>query len=622
MGNYFGGQTEQQLQEQKEQEEQEQSSSSNPTYEYDDMDDDALIAMIRKLPLVKLDYSSIKDKSKDIELNNIRLIPMCVELYQKLVIALPKYVAPTEVKRKLTCKKLPYVKPEFTSADIIKRNAEQVIFESTEENRQILKNLYVVLNGPIEYNVTPIKVNEFDEAFKSLEGNADMMGICRHILGSLLEHHKIRLINAFNNIYTNKCSEIFIGKATFIYKGAGDKKEIASYREIVVIPTIINHFHRVLSLRLGNHLIQNKYLNTTIQKGGVLGQNNALLQQILKVKSAIRHATITGKPLVVMFLDIKNAFGSVCRKAMNVIMTKYNVDPVLMKYLETYYDNLQYYVQSKDISTESCMKWKEGLMQGDPLSGSLFNMVFTYVLHYIDTLYKEQYGYEMENIKLLLLAFVDDVALTTTSIDYAMALFAELEKVCLLVGLRFNKAKCSMMLINIPCEQEQVNGFAIRKTVKYLGAYIKDSGDHMESFKDFTKQLWNRMVRLDTSKALTSFQDKIICFNTTVLPYVNINLKFMYDINIDKKRKVINSLNHYLRKWSEGRILKIVSFDNDFVKMLDDEVINKVVSMNTEAQYYDALINFEYSDEPFDSTKEVPYNKINELEQLVDLNIK
>lgn len=618
MGNFIGNQNE--TVESNNTSEQQQHDLN---YDYDDMSDEQLIKLIRDLQLIKLDYSNIKELSKNIELNNVRLIPMCIELYQKLSIVLPKYVAPTDVKRKLTCKRTAYVKPEFTSNDVIVRNTNQKAFEFTEEGLQTLKNLYVVLAGPIGYNTTPIKVAEFDEAFRSFEGNTDMMGICRHILGCLLEHHKIRLINAFNNIYTGKYEELFVGKATYIYKGNGlDKKDIVSYREIVVIPTIINHFHRILSLRLGNHLVQNRYLNTTIQKGGVIGQNNALLQQILKVKSAIRHATITKKPLVVMFLDIKNAFGSICRKAMSVIMNKYNVDPVLIKYMETYYDNFQYYVQSKDISTESCVKWKEGVVQGDPLSGTLFNMVFTYVLHYVDTLYKEQYGYEMENIKLLLLAFVDDVALTTTSIEYAVSLFTELEKLCLLVGLRFNKAKCAMMLVNIPNTEDNIQGFAVRKTVKYLGAYINDDGNHMESFKDFTKQLWSRMVRIDTSKVMEAFEDKLVCFNTTILPYININLKFMYDVNTDKKKKVVNSINHFLKKWSNDRTLKIVSFENDFVKVLDDEVVSKVIQMNGEKEYYDGFIHFEYSDEPFDAAKEVPYNKINDLEENIDLAIK
>ena len=589
-------------------------------YDFDKLSDDELIKLIRSINVVKLDYSKIKDLTKTIELVNIRLIPMCVELYLKLSRTLPKYVAP-EKKAAGYKKKFAYVKPEFTSNDVIEKNRKQKAYENTDENLGLLRNLYVVLEGPIKYNTTPIKNIEYDEAFRSFEGSTDMMGMCRHILGCLLDHHKTRLINAFNNIYTGKDTSVFIGRATHIYKGDPlDKKDIMSYREIVVIPVIINHFHRILSLRLSNHLIQNKYLNTTIQKGGVLGQNNSLLQQIMKVKSAIKYAKLNNKPLCIMYLDIKNAFGSVCRKAMRVIMEKYYVDPVMIKYLENYYDNLKYYVQNKDVTTESCVMWKEGVVQGDPLSGTIFNMMFTYILHYIDTLYKDMYGFEMENIKLLLLAFVDDVALVTNSVEHALTLFEQLERMCKLIGLIFSRPKCSMMLINIPYDTNtnKVGEFNVRTTVKYLGAYINSAGDHIDSFKSFCGQLLNRMNTLNNSKVLTTFEDKMKAFTMTVLPYININLKFMYDIPVERKRKVINSLNHFLKLWANGKTLKIVNFDEEMVKIVDDEIVAKVIQMNGDKQYYDAFIQFEYTDCAIDTNKELSYTELANLEKRID----
>ena len=139
----------------------------------------------------------------------------------------------------------------------------------------------------------------------------------------------------------------------------------------------------------------------------------------------------------------------------------------------------------------------------------------------------------MENIKLLLLAFVDDVALVTNSVDCALILFEQLSNICKLIGLTFSKPKCSMMLINMPMyiNTDKIGEFNVRSTVKYLGTYINSNGDHIDSFKTFCGQLLNRMNTLNKSKVLITFEDKMKAFTMTVLPYININLKFFLFIS-------------------------------------------------------------------------------------------
>lgn len=591
-----------------------ESNEVEVNYNYDDLEPKILFEMIRSMNPKKLDLTNFKDLTKDVQIENTRLIPMCIELYKKLEKVLPEYVPDkTTTKRKY---KVKFTKPEFKVEDLIARNDAQITSEFDPNVIEDLMALYKDLESKYPYNCNLISLEEYNESFKEFDNKSDMIGLNKNVLGHFTDYHKRLLINAFNRIFKNEEQAIALMKATFIFKGTGknqlDKTMIGNYREIGVIPIITNHFHRILSLRLNNHLIRNGFLNTTIQKGGVQGQTNPLVQQILKVKTSIKHARMHSKKLALLFLDIKNAYGSVNRHAMFAILEKFQVDPNFIAYLRNYYNNLEYYVQTKEI-TSPMLKWKEGLTQGDPLSGTLFNMVFTYVLNYIDILYKETYGYELsENIKLLLLAFVDDVAVATNSVEHAISVFIELEKVCRLIGLTFGKPKCFLMLINHP-EFENVNeyqGFQIKKTVKYLGAYINSDGESEENFGEFQKMLYARMKKLAESKKMTN-EEKFMEFNKVILPKVNMTMRFMYDVSDEKKAFVRSCINGLLKGFTEKRV-KFSSFETDMFE-IDDEIVKAIISDNVDAQYYKSMKTFEYKDEGID-VKELNYNEVNDLD--------
>lgn len=578
-------------------------STSEPGPIYDDYPKDLLISKLRSLSTIPYDkkkYSylihNLSTFIKDVELHNIKLIPMYIELAEALInisntITIPDTINPISVP---SIKKKPFIKPEFKEEDILLKNASQTVPELSLSIFRCtnIKELYepIIPTAPIPFNSNPITLYEFMDSFRSFEGNKDMFGIDRSIIGHLTDYHKQRFINAFNNIYKNQTSSTPIGRVTYKHK-SGDKKDIMNFREFVVMPLLINHFHRILGIRLSNYLIQNKYLNTNIQKGSVLGQNNSLLQQIIKVKSAIKHAKINNKPLAVLFLDIKNAYGSIDRMTIKTILDLYLVDPEFSSYIQNYYDNFECYVQSKDLSTSSTFKWKEGLPQGDPLSGVLFNMVFTHVLNYIDTRYKELYGYEMNAIKLLLLAYVDDLVLLTNSIEPIIFLFSELERVCDLVGLKFGIPKCALMLVNID-HVDTFGPFTVKNNVKYLGANINNDGDTSVCFKEFRRLLYGRLMALD---ARDKDGDKIRIFTVELLPWINWMLKTMYDISIAKKGSVVSMINTFLIKWDNKKI-KMVSFEKDMVELLDDDVVKTIIEHKTDG-YYEDLVAFTFKDE-------------------------
>src|SRR5690606_13129510 len=214
-----------------------------------------------------------------------------------------------------------------------------------------------------------------------------------------------------------------------------------------------------------------------------------IFKQFFKIKNVLKDANLKKKSCVVLFLDITDAFGSIKLDRLYQILTLYKVDPKCIDYLRTFYESLDFYVDLNGNATDP-FKWVDGLIQGCSLSPLLFMLAMNYLFNYIDTKHNDTCGYDfgdsvnstvetsMENVanniaenftfanscevnptkdiipvtrssnKLLLTAFVDDVGVTCKDIATAQTVFDDFNRVCEMLGLRINKSKCAMMLVN------------------------------------------------------------------------------------------------------------------------------------------------------------------------------
>lgn len=522
-----------------------------------------------------------KNAMKMIELNNTKMLPMAIELYNKLFEIFGEYR--NAMPKSTYHKKIYFIKPRFDITQVNEKYRQEMtkIKILPPFNDQLLQ-----INTPVVAMINiDIKLNEYDESFNDVLSKKDMMGISKRILRDMPEYLKLRFINLFNQILRNPAliAESCLAKGSYVYKVAkkGATDNIDSFRPIMSLPNIVNQFHRILNVRLSNYMLANNYLDTNIQKGGISGQKVPILSQYFKLKNVIKHANKHAKPCVIIFVDITNAFGSINKPVLYNILKMYSVDERFIKYISTFYPNLEYYVDIGQSSQGNLYKWLDGLVQGCSLSPLLFVIALNYILKTLDEKYKQVCGYDFtDKIKILLTAFIDDIAIVCNNVASAQLIFDDFCNLCDMLGLQINKEKTGIMMINEPTVPTKSLA-TIQKVdkYKYLGEYLTSNGESAEPFAMLLTSTMGRLIRLNNNPKLDNVA-KIKAFETLILPQVQKKLMVMYDIGTSNRIKIASIIKTYVSKW--GNVTSINLF-GDLLGMMsqsNDEVIQGIIAEN------------------------------------------
>jgi len=548
-----------------------------------DFDKNQLVSYINNMKIKKLTIdNNFTNCLNNIELINCKLIQMTIEFYEQIKDIVPEFIIMNNNNK---LKKFYFVKPQF--------GPEKVIDNSNiEVNKTINLDLFRIdnIDKPfVMFNDNDISLIEYDTAFNcKIMLNNDMIGISKKMLEFLNNYLKLRFINCYNQLYaaTIDISDISFGKASYIYK-KGSKLDIKSFRQIITIPNVVNHFHRILALRINNYVIANKYINTNIQKGGSAGLKKPILQQIYKVKRVLKDANMRKKQVAVMFLDLSNAFGSLNLESLYMILKEYHFPDNYINYIRTYYNNFKYYVKTKEWTT-NLINWKNGLIQGCPMSPILFVLAINYVLEYLDKTYKSTMGYEFNNnIKILFTVYMDDICIQCANKESLVIVYNELKRLFGMMGLKINSNKTAMMIIN----QDDVDNFNLDnikkvKVYKYLGEYLCSDGTNSECYKKFIRVLQGKLFALD--KKIIYNSKKIEIFRRYYYPWIVRKLAFMYDLNNKNRLKIIVTIKNYINKWGFSDDLQIFS---SIVDLLNDTKDNVIENIGLDTDYDEELKN-------------------------------
>lgn len=384
---------------------------------------------------------------QNIELENTKLLPMAIELYTKLLETFGEFNSSQKNDKKLTEKKAFFVRPKF-GVDAIIKSAGTL----KQVNHILLDETLLDIKDPLfPMNNSDISLEEYNQSFNNVLTKKDMMGINKWVLKNMSIYLKNRFINVFNQNYLNADESKLscLAKGNYIYKAAkhGKFDDINSFRQILAIPNIVNVFHRILSIRLSEYLLTNNYIDTNIQKGGVTGQHFSIFEQFYKLKNVLKDANKHNKSCAIVFLDISNAFGNMNLKKLYKILELHSVDKNFINYLATFYDNLEYFFDTGNLTTGT-FKWTDGLMQGCALSPLLFIFALNYILTHLDKKYKDTRGYNFGNVKMLLTAYVDDVCIICDTMESAEIVYNDFNNLCNMLGLPINKSKSAIMAVD------------------------------------------------------------------------------------------------------------------------------------------------------------------------------
>ena len=188
----------------------------------------------------------------------------------------------------------------------------------------------------------------------------------------------------------------------------------SEFRPIAITNTVGKIFFSVISDRLQKFLLRNNYIDRATQKGFLSGLPGCL-EHSFTFYEALRNAKENQRQIVVAWIDLANAYGSVRHNLIQFALSWYNVPECIQSLIFDYYEKLMAKIQTSEWSTGFFL-FDIGLFQGCVLSTILFDAVFQILLDMLKPL-NNKHGYKMIDIDYVSLsrAYADDLALSAKS---------------------------------------------------------------------------------------------------------------------------------------------------------------------------------------------------------------
>ena len=151
-----------------------------------------------------------------------------------------------------------------------------------------------------------------------------------------------------------------------------NSKDIGQFRTISLLNVEGKIFFSILAKRLTTYMVENEYLDTSVQKGGIprfskcIEHTNALTQ-------LLHEARINHKNLTVVWLDLANAYGSIPHQLIKVALQHYHVPEHVNKLITSYFSNIHLRFSTERFETD-WIELQKGIVTGCTISVILFIM--------------------------------------------------------------------------------------------------------------------------------------------------------------------------------------------------------------------------------------------------------
>ena len=472
---------------------------------------------------INLYISNLKGNEHSIEQISDELYNICKELLKNNIIIKHKHNKKIiEINKIISQENSTKYQPKF------KGNKEDLNLHFQELNTCKLQNNYNYISDKNDNIKTIInddfhisELTEYLELKKSIKNNYD--GLCNELVRRSEPLQK-KLIEIFNNLINKgkipqSWSYYYIYN---FYKGTGDTNDSKNYRPIVKLDTFSKIFWGLINKKLKLHISNNKIININYQKEfkkGVRGvEENRYIHENIKLKSNL-----------VLYLDIKNAYGSIEPNLVKDILKYYKLP-------EKYTLLIHNYLQNRYAIFEKYIKhWNYGLPQGLCLSNQLFILCLNYIVEKFYQKFKiEKYGVKYGSLHayFLLQLFSDDIVIYGKNINDMQLFIDYLSELMNKFNIKFNHSKSYIDYIDY--DLKEITSLKINEHV--ISILNKDS--------DF--KYLGQYARLDTK-----FEKNILKLKSN-LDKIKEKLQLIENINIDNylyayQQMCVNKLRWFFR---------------------------------------------------------------------------
>ena len=302
--------------------------------------------------------------------------------------------------------------------------------------------------------------------------------------------------------------------------------------------------------RLVAYALANKYIDTSIQKGGVPSvsgcmEHTAILSQL------IREAKTEKKGLVVVWLDIANAYGSIPHSLIQLALRRAHVPEEFCQLVESYYSNMNIRFTTKHFTTD-WQRVEKGIITGCTLSVILFALSMTMlVMSAKDETKGPKTSSGQRQVSTSL--FMDDIATRTENLVQTKHLLDKLVEKLKWAGLSIKPEKSrSLVIIKgiVSRKTPSIGGVPItsitEKPVKYLGKLYNKTLNEMEQAAEVLEELKKGLKKID--KTVIAGRYKAWMFQHMLLPRIMWPLS-IYNIPESKVEEMQTKITGHLKKW-------------------------------------------------------------------------
>ena len=220
-------------------------------------------------------------------------------------------------------------------------------------------------------------------------------------------------------------TELNDSRTVFLPKGE-NICDPASLRPISITSVITRLFHKVLNNRLLS-LVKFEPNQFGFQSIDGTASGITLLDKLFSVS---KNKLV---PFSAAFIDLKKAFDSVSHSAIFSALLKLGIPTDFVGYLKYIYAHARTFLVFKSFIHGPVYPTR-GVRQGDPLSPTLFLLVFDFVLRQL----KSSLGINLVELRLHFIAYADDLMLVARDSKSLQALLAQLADALKPTGLEIN----------------------------------------------------------------------------------------------------------------------------------------------------------------------------------------
>ena len=338
-------------------------------------------------------------------------------------------------------------------------------------------------------------------------------------------------------------------EGVFIPKEEG-AKEVKDFRTISLLNVEGKIFFALKADRLLKYALANQYIDTTVQKGGV-PDISGCLEHTSVISQMIREAKAGKKDLVVTWLDLANAYGSIPHHLIMEALKNTHVPERVQDLIKSYYNEVKIRFSTAAFTTD-WQRVERGIITGCTLSVILFVLAMSMLVEEAKRETKgpkSDSGQQQPNIRL----FMDDIATATNTLVQTKYLLEKLSENFKKAELKVKPEKCrSLVMIKgeISRRMPVIDGKQITsitdQPIKYLGKKYNNRVDDREQVEETIEEVKGMLKKVDRCKLPGKYKSWML--QNMLLPRILWPLT-IYNVPITKVTHIQRLLTGRLKKW-------------------------------------------------------------------------